>query len=91
MMDLGGIFGFFLVDLELEAEAVERAAGSRGPTSDLSGPMVAEAVVWRFGFVAARWWVRVLLSYVVWLLSFCVFRLSKSNSFGPWGTYYFPT
>ena len=77
MMDLGSIFGFFLVDLELEAEAVKRAAGSRGPTSDLSGLIVAEAVVWLFGLVAARLWVRLLLSYMVWLLSFCVFRLSK--------------
>ena len=52
----------FLADLELEAEAVKREAGSRGSTSDLSGLTVAEAVVWHFGLVAARLWVRLFLS-----------------------------
>ena len=52
----------FLADLELEAEAVKTEAGSHGPTSDLSGLTVAEAVVWHFGLVAARLWVRLFLS-----------------------------
>ena len=44
----------FLVDLELQAEAIKRAAASCGPSSDLSGLIAAKVVVWLCGLVAAK-------------------------------------
>lgn len=81
---LGDSIWLSLAGPKLEAGAKIREAGSLGLCFDYLGPMVAEAVFWCPRLVATEAWVRVLLPYMIWPLSICIFSLSIS-SLVKWG------
>lgn len=50
----GGHTCLYFIDSELEAGAIIREAGTHLSSSDCSGPIAAEVVVWLLGLVAAK-------------------------------------